>query len=167
MILQLQQLDRQQALEILDWRYPSPYDFYNFNADSLQQDLCYLLERKNAFFAILNQQEELEGYCSFGEDGKVAGGCYNTKALDIGMGIRPDLVGKGRGKYYAKAIVEYGIKQYSAKQLRVTIADFNQRAKRVWQQLGFKEVEKFVKIGTESEFVVMMFVVSSVGELPQ
>ncbi len=93
MFLKLQQLDRQQALEILDWRYPSPYDFYNFNADSLPEDLCYLLERKNAFFAILNQQEELEGYCSFGEDGKVAGGCYHAEALDIGMGIRPDLVG--------------------------------------------------------------------------
>lgn len=159
MILKLQKLDRKLAREILNWRYPSPYDFYNFDVECSQEDLCYLLEEKNAFLAILNQQEELEGYCSFGEDGRVPGGCYNVEALDIGMGIRPDLTGKGRGKYYAQAVVEYGIKQYSAKQLRVTIADFNQRAKRVWQQLGFRQVEKFVKIGTQEEFVIMLSLV--------
>lgn len=75
MKLRLQTLDRKQALEILNWRYSSPYDCYNFNADTVQEDLCYLLKRKNAFLAILNQQGELEGYCSFGGDGKVSGGC--------------------------------------------------------------------------------------------
>ncbi|MDJ0690919.1 MAG: hypothetical protein QNJ41_20720 [Xenococcaceae cyanobacterium MO_188.B32] len=72
MKLKFQKLDRQHALKILNWRYPSPYDCYNFNVDTVQEDLCYLLERKNAFFAILNPQGELEGYCSFGEDGKVS-----------------------------------------------------------------------------------------------
>lgn len=85
----------------------------------------------------------------------------SAEALDIGMGIRPDLVGKGRGKQYAQAVVEYGVNQYAAKHLRVTIANFNKRAKRVWQQLGFEQVEKFVKIGTEEEFVVMTCAVPS------
>ncbi len=103
----------------------------------------------------MNLQGELEGYCSFGSDGQVPGGDYSAEALDLGMGIRPDLVGQGCGKQYARAVVRYGANQYKAKQLRVTIAEFNKRAQRVWEQLGFKEVEKFVKIGSGEEFTIM------------
>jgi hypothetical protein len=103
----------------------------------------------------LNLQGQLEGYCSFGSDGQVVGGCYTTQALDIGMGIRPDLVAQGRGKLYVLAVARYGINRYAVEQLRVTIAQFNHRAQRVWQQLGFEQVEKFVKVGTQEEFVIM------------
>ncbi len=120
-------LNQEQAQAILNWRYASPYDCYNFNIDTAKEDLYYLLEEKNAFFAILNLQGELEGYCSFDSDGQVLGGQYSTDALDIGMGVRPDLVGQGRGKQYAQAVARYGTNLYQAKQLRVTIAKFNKR----------------------------------------
>ena len=157
MTLVFQRLNRQQAVAIHNWKYPSPYDYYNFNPETIQEDLCYLLEEKNAFLAILNQQRELEleGYCSFGIDGQVPGGCYSAEALDIGIGLRPDLVGQRRGKHYAQAVARYGANQYSLKHLRVTIAKFNQRAQRVWQQLGFNLVDNFIKMGTEEEFVIM------------
>jgi len=153
--LRFQKLEKEHALMILSWRYTSPYDYYNFDADTIQEDLHYLLDAKNDFWAILNLQGELEGYCSFGSDGQVPGGDYSAEALDIGMGIRPDLVGQGRGKQYAQAVVEHGTNKYRAQQLRVTIAEFNKRAQRVWAQLGFEQVEKFVKIGSEEEFVIM------------
>lgn len=156
-----QPLRKQQALIILDWQYPAPYDCYNFNANSVREDLCYLLDKRNAFFAILNQREKLEGYCSFGSDGRVPGGNYDIEALDIGMGIKPDLVGRGRGKQYAQAVAMYGSKRYAAQHLRVTIKDFNKRAQKVWQYLGFEQVEEFIKIGTEEKFVIMICAVSS------
>jgi [ribosomal protein S18]-alanine N-acetyltransferase len=148
-------IEQEHALAILNWRYPTPYDRYNFDADNIQAKLGYLLDPKNVFFGLLNLQGELEGYCSFGLDGRVSGGDYSGEALDIGMGIRPDLVGQGRGKLYARSVVEYGTNQYGARQLRVTIAQFNQRAQRVWAQLGFEPVAKFVKIGSTEEFVIM------------
>ena len=160
MRLTFRPLEKEQALAILKWRYPCPYDYYNFNAKSIQKDLCYLLDPKNAFYA-LSRQEQLEGYCSFGLDGQVPGGHYSAEALDIGMGIRPDLVGQGHGKQYAQAVARYGANKLRYKQLRVTIAQFNKRAQRVWEQLGFKQVEKFIKTGSEEEFVVMTCAVSS------
>ncbi len=154
-------LVKEYALAILNYHYIPPYDYYNFDANTTQEDLCYLLDKKNAFFALLNLQGQLEGYCSFGSDGQVLGGCYNTEALDIAMGISPDLVGQGRGKLYAQAVARYGINQYTLKQLRVTVTQFNKRAQRVWQQLGFEQMEKFVKVGTKEEFVIMTCAVSS------
>ena len=156
-----QPLKKQQALMILNWQYPYPYDCYNFNADTVREDLHYFLDEKNAFFAVLNLQGKLEGYCSFGSDGQVSGGNYNIEALDIGMGIRPDLVGQGRGKQYAQAVAMYGTNRYTAKHLRVTIRDFNKRAQKTWQHLGFEQIEKFIKIGTKEKFVIMICTVSS------
>lgn len=156
MSLTFQLLEQEQALAILRWQYSYPCDYYNFNAENAKEDLRYLLDSKNAFHAILNLQEDLEGYCSFGADGQVAGGDYSTEALDIGMGIRPDLVGKGHGKQYAQAVANYGVNQYGAQELRVTIAEFNKRAQRVWKQLGFNQVDRFVKTGSDEKFVVMV-----------
>ncbi|MBD1874648.1 GNAT family N-acetyltransferase [Nodosilinea sp. FACHB-131] len=157
------QLEKKHASFIVNWRYSSPYDYYNFNADTVQGDLHYLIDAKNNFWAILNRQGELEGYCSFGLDGQVPGGDYSTEALDIGIGIRPDLVGQGRGKQYAQAVIEHGASQYRTNQLRVTIAEFNKRAQRVWAQLGFEQVERFIKIGYGEEFVVMTCTVQIVN----
>ena len=58
--LLFQLLKKKPALIILNWQYPYPYNCYNFNADTIEEDLRYLLDVKNNFFAILNQQEELE-----------------------------------------------------------------------------------------------------------
>lgn len=157
------QLEKEHALAIINWCYSSPYDYYNFDADTTQEALHYLTDAKNNFWAILNLQGELQGYCSFGSDGQVPGGDYSAEALDIGMGIRPDLVGQGRGKQYAQAVVGHGINQYRAQQLRVTIAEFNKRAQRVWTQIGFEQVEKFIKIRSGEEFVVMTRTVQIVG----
>jgi [ribosomal protein S18]-alanine N-acetyltransferase len=105
MMLIFRQFEKEHALAILNWHYIYPCDYYNFDADTIQEDLHYLLDSKNAFYAILNLQGELEGYCSFGSDGQVPGGDYSSEAIDIGMGIRPDLVGRGHGKQYAQAVV--------------------------------------------------------------
>lgn len=140
---------------LLSWRYPPPYDRYNLGTGNPQEDLPCLLDTQNAFHAILNNRGEMEGFCSFGLDGQVPGGCYRDDALDIGLGIRPDLVGQGCGKQYAEAVARYGAIQYSAPCLRVTIATFNQRAQRVWLGLGFQPVERFVKVNSADTFVVM------------
>ena len=95
MTLNVRTLEKQHALVILAWRYPPPYDRYNFEAHQFEAHLRDLLDAQNAFFALINATGELEGFCSFGLGGRVSGGDYRAEALDIGMGLRPDLVGQG------------------------------------------------------------------------
>lgn len=154
--VEFQPLGKQNALEILSWRYAPPYDGYNFDSKNFDADLGYLIDPENRFFAITHQQKALEGFCSFSADGQVPGGDYSRQCLDIGMGIRPDLTGRGNGKRYAQAVASYGMTQYKAKRLRVTIAAFNQRAQRVWANLGFEVTEKFLKTESDMAFVVMV-----------
>jgi hypothetical protein len=43
------QLEKEHALAIINWRYSSPYDYYNFDTDTIQEDLHYLIDAKNGF----------------------------------------------------------------------------------------------------------------------
>ena len=149
-------LEKSHALAILGWQYPTPYELYNFREDNRQADLHDLLDPQNALFGIFNQHGELDGYCSFGADGQVPGGDYSVQALDIGMGIKPDLTGQGNGKRYTMAVARYGVQRYQINRLRVTIAVFNHRAQPVWRSLGFKPVETFYKTHSREKFVVMI-----------
>jgi ribosomal-protein-alanine N-acetyltransferase len=102
MELDFRPLKQPHAVAILDWHYPAPYDVYNFKPAQRQTDLDSLLNPQNNFSVILNEDGDLEGFCSFGPDGQVPGGNYREPALDIGLGIRPDLTGQSNGRRYAQ-----------------------------------------------------------------
>ena len=149
-------LQPEDARAMLSWRYPPPYDVYNFSPADAEASLRYLLDPVNNFRAILDAAGELVGFCSYGVDGQVPGGDYEAEALDIGMGMRPDKTGRGHGTAYARAIVQYGVERYGASKARVTIAHFNLRARKVWENLGFKLVSEFARSGSDRRFVVLV-----------
>lgn len=135
------------ALQILDWRYPPPYDVYNPDPADSDVDFFYLLNPENAIYSMYDPQGELVAFCSFGRDGQVPGGDYNHPALDIGLGVRPDLTGQGRGIEFVQAVLDFARRNYHPHPaaFRVTIAEFNQRARRVWEKAGFRQVSRFSK----------------------
>jgi ribosomal-protein-alanine N-acetyltransferase len=150
--LNLTPIDETSAHEIARWRYKPPYDVYNLEDD--KDTIAYVLEPHNRFYTVHDGQGELIGFCSFGEDGQVPGGDYNQEALDIGMGIRPDLTGQGLGGEYISSVLDFSKRKFSPKLLRVTIARFNRRAQRVWIKNGFQMVDHFIHEPSGREFLV-------------
>lgn len=146
MQLTIQPLTRGGALAIASWRYPPPYDIYNLPFPPSDNELQYLLDPAIAYHEIRDAAGAMVGFCSFGEDGQVPGGDYCVAALDIGMGLHPDLTGQGLGHSFGAAVVEFARSQYVPTQLRVTIAAFNLRAQRLWQRLGFQPVAHFATV---------------------
>ena len=155
MSLLFRPLDESSARTILGWKYEPPYDIYDLASPEPEDTLLYLLDPQNVFYAIYNQEDILEAFCSFGPDGQVTGGEYSTPALDIGLGVRPDLTGRGHGAAYVSAVIDFANSTYSPQQLRVTIAAFNSRALRVWEKAGFREVQKFRGGWKNMEFVIL------------
>jgi len=149
-------LDEKSARTILQWQYEAPYDIYNVASSDPEATLRYLLDPQNALYSIFGQQGQLEAFCSFGPDGQVSGGDYSTPALDIGLGLRPDLTGQGYGSEYVNAVINFAHSTYSAEQLRVTIAAFNKRALRVWEKAGFQVVQKFQGGWEHIDFIILM-----------
>ena len=164
--LKIQPITRSAALILLAWRYPPPYDIYNLADDDQADDattIAYLLNPAHHFYEMTLPQEGIVGFCSFGEDGQVPGGDYLQPALDIGMGIRPDLTGKGLGAIFVQAVIQFAVEMFRPKLLRVTIATFNERAQRVWQQNGFQPIQKFVHEGAKRPFTIFICNVYSPG----
>ena len=148
-------LDENSAKEIITWHYDAPHDIYDLASPDPEGTIQYLLDPKNAFYGIFGQTGELEAFCSFGPDGQVSGGDYRIPALDIGLGVRPDLTGLGNGYRYVSAAIDFANQTYSPDRLRVTIAAFNHRAQRVWEKAGFQVVQNFQGGWTNTDFAVM------------
>lgn len=155
-----------QVKAFLAWRYEPPYDVYNADAEADDASLDYFLDPATACHAIVDEMENLVGFCTFGKDGQVPGGDYSADALDIGMGMRPDLTGQGHGALFRDAVIAFALRSFAPSMLRVTIADFNQRAKRVWENAGFGQVQQFRSAFSGLDFVVFVKSVDNPMPLP-
>ena len=127
------------AAAVVTWWYEEPYDCY----DMTSVDPESLTAEGSGFFALVDA-DELIGFRSFGADGQVPGGRYDSSALDTGGGLRPDLTGKGLGRQAISTGLAFGRERFAPVAFRVTVATFNARALRVVQALGFSPVEDFL-----------------------
>ena len=148
-------VDEASAREFLQWKYDPPYELYNYSPDNFESDLAYHLDPDNNIFSMY-KDEELVGYCSFGQDARVRGGDYAEAALDIGLMIKPSLTGQGLGSDFVKNIVQYAISEFQASKLRVTILESNLRAQRVWEKNVFHKKSSFCRGTDQLPFVILI-----------
>jgi ribosomal-protein-alanine N-acetyltransferase len=155
-MLQIRLLTKLDARAILGWRYDPPYDVYNLDAGEGEETIRALLNPAYAYHAIDDEQGELVAACCFGLDARVSGGDYGADALDVGMGVRPDLTGQGRGSAFVEAVLDFARREFAPSAFRVTIAAFNRRAQRVWEKAGFRQVQAFGRQGDGEPVVVLV-----------
>jgi ribosomal-protein-alanine N-acetyltransferase len=148
-------LSEEQARSILQWQYEPPWDMYNMLGEGQTLNVGVLTGPDKNYYAITDESGELLAYCCFGQEGRVPGGNYDSPALDVGMGIRPDLIGQGLGRRYLEAIREFAIGEFSPTIFRVTIAAFNARALRLCEQAGFRQTQRFLRENDGLAFVIL------------
>jgi RimJ/RimL family protein N-acetyltransferase len=128
-------LTESDAYTALTWRYDGPLAIYNLEP----LDLLWLLDPDNGYYAIISEQGDLCGMFCLGQEARVWGGMYDTgDALDLGMLLAPVLVGKGQGASICRQLLHFASREYAPQRFRVTIAQFNQRAVRLFSSLGFQ-----------------------------
>jgi ribosomal-protein-alanine N-acetyltransferase len=149
-------LDETAAQEIIRWRYDPPYDTYNYRPEEMEKDIRYLTDPANRVYGIHGRQGELIGFCSYGKDAQVPGGTYHADALDIGLGLRPDLTGRGWGTAVIREVLEFAGQKNPGARFRVTIASFNNRARKAWEKAGFAAVEEFSRVGDGRKFEILV-----------
>lgn len=133
-------MTEQHVADMVAWRYPEPYQRYAVTGPPE-----YFLDPANGFHALVDEDGALIGYRSFGPDGRVPGGEYDDAALDTGGGLRPELTGRGRGlgRLAIATGLAFGRERFHPSAFRVTIADFNTRARHVVESLGFRHTSGF------------------------
>ena len=155
-MLSIKPIDEARAREFLRWRYEPPYELYNMEADSADEVVQFLLDAHSGYYSITDERGDLVAFCCFGIDAQVPGGDYRAAALDIGLGVRPDLTGRGQGSIYVDTVVDFARRTFQPPALRVTIAEFNGRARRVWEKAGFRPVQSFARMLDSMPFVILV-----------
>ena len=106
--------NEEDAREIAAWRYEAPYDFYDMTNDP--EGLEKLLgppERRRGYYAVLSGGE-LVGFLCYSLGGQLPGFDYpGDGCIDIGLGLRPDLTGKGLGLKFIRAGLQFGRRRFS------------------------------------------------------
>jgi len=140
------------ARAILSWRYVAPYDTYNApdpDNPSSGDALAELLDAHSPYFAVREVGQESEppiGFFAYGSAGEV-GGAVATPcllrpdgSLTIGLGLRPDLTGQGRGLALVEAGLAFARDHYHPTLFRLYVFAWNERAIRVYERAGFAQV---------------------------
>ncbi len=134
---EFRKLTQNEAEEIAyEWHYPSEYAFYDMEAD--REDLEEFLDeekRGNRYFAVM-EKGELIGFFSFANTAE-------ERSVDIGLGMRPDQTGKGKGRAFLKAGLDFCKQAYKPDEITLAVAVFNRRAIKVYEKAGFKAAGTF------------------------
>ena len=127
-------MSAEEAQEIAAWRYDPPYAFYDADADA--GDLALLLSaehREGRYFSALSEVE-LVGFFGFGTDGG---------DVIVGLGLRPDLTGRGLGLEFVEAGLDFARERFEPSGFRLSVATFNERAIRVYERAGFVRLRTY------------------------
>ena len=152
MAYKFETMTQEQAEEIaFTWHYENKYSFYDLEAD--QEDLEEFLsqdKRGNSVFAVL-EKDELVAFLSVIS--------VNPETVDIGLGMRPDLTGKGKGLDFLKEGIEFIQLTSKPKAIGLSVATFNERAIKVYRKLGFEDSGLFMQEtnGSTFEFLKMIY----------
>lgn len=142
------------ANEIALWKYEGIYSVYSFlHDDKTIQELL-----TGDYFVYVNGSEGITGYVCFGHSGQIPiaqRNLYTNDMVDIGVGLRPDLCGEGRGFEFLTKAIDFVQHNKQVTALRLTVALFNQRAISVYKRAGFRCINIVKHALTNKEFLIM------------
>jgi RimJ/RimL family protein N-acetyltransferase len=130
MTYELRPLTAEQGEAMAQWRYPGPWAIY---------DVTGPLDPAEGFWSVLDEDGAVAGYACFGQEARVPGLAERPGVLDVGVGMRPDLTGQGRGREFAEAVLAHGHAVSGVARLRAVVQDWNARSRRLLTGLGFDE----------------------------
>lgn len=131
------------ADQIMQWDYEPPYDFYNSGPDDeFRKELL-----ECSYYAILDEEGQLLGFCCTGSSAQIPIaiplGAYDEDLLDFGLGMKPESTGQGWGKEFLSFVLASIAEIHNRTSFRLTVAIFNERAIRLYAQMGFTKVTSF------------------------
>ncbi|SFT09826.1 GNAT family N-acetyltransferase [Paenibacillus sp. BC26] len=152
MLLYIGEINADVARDILDWKYGPPYDFYNneLSSESLDEFLS------GSYFAVCDRNQGLIGFFCVGISAQVPNDSYTYSPAftDLGIGMRPDYTGQGKGTSFLSFVLSSMEKSYGSLPKRLTVATFNKRAIHLYEKFGFCRESEFIKGSTS--FITMI-----------
>lgn len=154
MPLKIVKMNERFAIEALCWKYDYPYDFYNhvLTTNAIHELLS------NHYHIVLGDQDEQIGFFCTGTSAQVPEGhdfgAYPNGFVDVGIGMKPEMTGKGNGYRFFSFILSFVEETCKDKDVRLTVATFNKRAIHLYEKMGFRKQMEFAN--PQTEFITMV-----------
>jgi [ribosomal protein S18]-alanine N-acetyltransferase len=148
--LTVRPLEPADAEAIAAWRYDGPWDVYDSHPDDR-------LSAEAGYQAVVDGAGDLVGFLCLGQEARVPGLAETDGLVDLGAGMRPDLVGRGLGRAFGAAVMSHVARSCGEIRLRAVVQSWNQRSLRLAQVLGFRETgtHRCVQGGREVSYTVL------------
>lgn len=145
------------AIEIANWKYNGRYSLYSMTEN--EETIEELMDGKHFVFLTMDKRE-IVGFFCVGQSARVPlieDDVYDEEYLDLGLGMRPDLCGKGLGYNFLLSGIEFLGNEYNTDKFRITVLAKNQRAIKVYDKIGFEQVRVARHKKTIDEFLILEY----------
>jgi [ribosomal protein S18]-alanine N-acetyltransferase len=150
--MKVRPLEPADAEAVASWRYLDPWSVYDPRPgdDPVSEAAGYA--------AVVDGDGTLVGFCCVGQEARVPGLAEADGVLDIGVGMRPDLVGHGLGREFGAAVLEHLGGRFGDRPLRAAVQSWNERSLRLARGLGFRPVgvHRCVQDGREVSYDLLI-----------
>lgn len=145
-------LRRSDAEAVASWAYQGPWSVYDPRPDDA------LISAEAGYDAVVDDGGSLVGYVCTGQEARVPGLAEADGVLDIGVGMRPDLVGHGLGRAFGTVVLGHLRERYGERPLRAVIQSWNERSLRLARNLGFSDAGTYrcVQDGHEVSYTLLV-----------
>ena len=147
------------ADDVATWRYPAPYDAYDLTEDpSLDSEMREPARWGATWFAADDAATgTLAGFLELvASESETEGG--TRVEVEVGLGLRPELTGKGIGTSFVDAALEFSRERWRPSTFALDVFPWNERAIRCYERAGFERGEVYVRTfpdGNEVTFLRM------------
>jgi RimJ/RimL family protein N-acetyltransferase len=146
-------MSEEHAIIITSWKYPEPYDLYNWQSWPQmvrnQYELAHPGIREAQYRSVLHPEDGLSGFAQL---------FPMMGVTRLGLGLRPDLCNLGLGVPFVQSIAAEAKRLKPAHEIDLEVLIWNHRALHVYQKAGFEitdEYEKLTPIGVSSFYCLV------------
>lgn len=125
--MEIRKMNQHEAIEISNWHYEGVYKFYNLEEDLEDFDEFMNEETRQTTFSVY-EDSKLIGFFSYQKI---------DHEISIGLGLKPELTGKGKGEGFLNHIIEFIKSNLLFESITLEVACFNERAIKAYQKVGF------------------------------
>jgi len=134
------------AQAVAHWHYEGLYAVSDWENDP--DMLGDFLRWPDLYYSVRDAGNDLVGFAQFVRLQR------DTNTLSAIWGLHPDLIGNGHGMAFVESCLTHGQTRYKPLRFTLGVWAFNQRGRRVYEQVGFKVMRVF---NSETRFGVLEF----------
>jgi len=150
--LRVRPLQQQEAEAVASWRYQGPWSTYDLHPGDEP------INAQAGYHAVVDDAGSLVGFVCIGQEARVPGLAAEDGITDLGVGMRPDLVGRGLGSAFGAVILDLVHELCGDGPLRAVVQSWNERSLRLARRLGFRDTgtHSCLQDGREVNYTILL-----------